>query len=340
MNTNRTYGIEIECAAGVTRDELAERLSMALNEIGHTCSVSGYHHNCNGLNRTHWEVQYDVSIRTRLNEHQVEIVSPVLSGYEGFRAIKIVCDAISNYVRVNASCGLHVHHFAESAQLTHRVARNWARMEGTIMHCLPPSRRSNGYCKQLNRYQSDSDRILRAEYDRYHTLNLSSYALRKTLEFRCHSGTTEYAKITNWILVTQAIVEMSQNELLNSRLSIHTIATKLAGHADNYQQIRSLAPSPRSKIVRELDRLIGLGIYSRQEIIECASNALPDARIDTIKAYLTDGFNPKYNKFRTEVVEIDGIIKFAEENTSNGDNDYIQATNWLISRYNHFQAAA
>lgn len=42
---------------------------------------------------------------------------------------------------------------------------------------------------------------------RYFKINFESFATHGTVEFRHHSGTTEYEKIVNWVKLTQAMVE-------------------------------------------------------------------------------------------------------------------------------------
>jgi hypothetical protein len=53
--------------------------------------------------------------------------------------------------------------------------------------------------------------------NRYHKLNTESYWRHNTVEFRQHSGTIEYEKISNWILFLARFVEFSkENEITNT----------------------------------------------------------------------------------------------------------------------------
>ena len=46
---------------------------------------------------------------------------------------------------------------------------------------------------------------------RYCKVNLKSFRRHGTIEFRHHSGSTDFEKISNWIILTQAIVERAVN---------------------------------------------------------------------------------------------------------------------------------
>lgn len=57
-----------------------------------------------------WGAKSDGSIRSSRGRVGVEFVSPVLSGADGLRQIKRVCEKFREWdVKVNDSCGLHVH---------------------------------------------------------------------------------------------------------------------------------------------------------------------------------------------------------------------------------------
>ena len=46
-------------------------------------------------------------------------------------------------------------------------------------------------------------------FDRYYKVNVMSYNNHRTIEFRQHSGTTEYEKIKNWIDFLTAFLNWS-----------------------------------------------------------------------------------------------------------------------------------
>src|SRR5262245_13438734 len=94
MNANElTFGIEIEC----------------LIPAANAPQVGGYHagRQIEDL-PTGWNAQHDGSIRTRRGYVGVEVVSPVLSGPDGVRQVKFVCEWLASIgAKVNQSTGLH-----------------------------------------------------------------------------------------------------------------------------------------------------------------------------------------------------------------------------------------
>lgn len=46
---------------------------------------------------------------------------------------------------------------------------------------------------------------------RYHKVNLSSFWRHHTVEFRHHSGTTDFAKISNWVRLLSRLIEFSRH---------------------------------------------------------------------------------------------------------------------------------
>ena len=61
------------------------------------------------------------------------------------------------------------------------------------------------------------------DYDRYFKVNPISYDRHKTIEFRQHSGTTDYEKISNWILFLAKLVEFSYKKEITECNSIEEI---------------------------------------------------------------------------------------------------------------------
>lgn len=216
MNVNRKFGIEIE-AFNVERRVVAQ----ALNAAGIACEVQGYNHHISDV----WKVITDSSIVGCSNGF--ELVSPVLSGNAGIEQVKKVCEALKTIgVKVNKSCGLHVH--IDARQLSVRdikaVIGRYALNEDIIDAFMPISRRGNNnrYCASiLNDYQSQSQAFQTLEdcitirdiaedfahEDRYFKLNIQSYLRHGSIEFRQHSGTIVADKIVNWIGFCQQFVD-------------------------------------------------------------------------------------------------------------------------------------
>lgn len=95
---NRKFGIEIE-AYNCSR----ERLARELREAGIEVVVEGYNH----TTRPHWKLVTDSSLN---GNDTFELVSPILVGETGLRELEKVCWVLDLCdVKVNESCGLHVH---------------------------------------------------------------------------------------------------------------------------------------------------------------------------------------------------------------------------------------
>lgn len=203
FDENRRWGVEIEFTRANPEDVARE-----MRNRGVECYQEGYNH----VTRRHWKVVRDASCGW-------ELVSPPLKGEEGFRQLKIACEALKAAgAKVNRRCGLHVHHDANDFDVNtfKRLYSLYIRFEGTIDELVPQSRRANnnGYCCSLRtsyvlnriREARHVEDILNIFGSRYLKLNCQSYRRHGTVEFRQHSGTTEYKKIKNWIILTQAMV--------------------------------------------------------------------------------------------------------------------------------------
>ena len=221
-NATRTFGLEVEMLSPIGSHELAQRL----RDAGIDCWPENYNH----ITRDHWKLVTDSSIRTTYatrNFYPVELVSPPLSGNAGLEEVTIAMNIIEELgCTVNKSCGVHVHHHAADLNLNDfkALVYNYSKAELALDEVIPPSRRQdmNIYCQSIrNLLRFNEDKLENANSlndiiqrffngDRYYKLNLTSYSKYSTVEFRHHSGSVEAAKITNWIVFTQLLVEYSK----------------------------------------------------------------------------------------------------------------------------------
>ncbi len=218
FNTERTFGIEIEFIGDAIEVETAVRAA------GVSCHREGYNHNT----RSYWKITTDASVYQNRSYDNTgwELVSPILKGQEGLDELEKVCKAlVTAGVKVNKTCGLHVHHGAGdfTTDTFKNIIKIYSRFEDTIDSLVSPSRRgtSNSYCRSLNdptnnhygysipeALERNTVRAMLQEVpDRYRKLNLQSYLTHGTVEFRQHQGSTDFTKISNWIKLTQAMVE-------------------------------------------------------------------------------------------------------------------------------------
>lgn len=230
MNEERTFGVEMETLCKVSRDMVARELAVVLQPFGHTARSEGYNHMVDQTNSNVWQVKPDGSLRqsaTREFAFDCEVVSPILKGTQGLEILKAVCDYMkrSQNFKIYKTCGLHVHHGVRANELKN-IALTWEKIEKVIMKALPASRKMNTYCKPwhtMSRHWANSVEVILRDLpvlewyrrfmngDRYYNLNLASFNLRGTVEFRCAAGSFEYEKVANWLLATQAIIENSGN---------------------------------------------------------------------------------------------------------------------------------
>ncbi len=196
---DRNFGIEIE-AYNCTRERLARELTAA----GIIVQVEGYNHTDHA---DHWKLVTDASLS---GNNTFELVSPILHGEHGLEELEKVCWVLDFCgVKVNDSCGLHIH--MDAAEFDIATWKNliitYKRLEGVIDHFMPRSRRNNRYCKGLtaiseatiNRASNICELRTAFGNNRYHKVNLEAYARHRTVEFRQHGGSTNFTKMSAWI---------------------------------------------------------------------------------------------------------------------------------------------
>ena len=200
-----TFGVEIECY-NVLRSCLINEVSQRSVSI----QSEGYNHTDNNH---YYKIVSDGSIQG--NDGQ-EVVSPILKGKDGLNSLKNVCDSLNAVgAKVNRSTGLHVHFDASKISDVHfvNIFKNYQKLESVIDSFMPNSRRANnnGYCASLigldyDTCETKSD-VIRLNRTRYRKVNAESYLRHKTIEFRQHSGTTEYEKMANWINFLRKLIQ-------------------------------------------------------------------------------------------------------------------------------------
>jgi hypothetical protein len=221
------YGIELELTSMKEKEDICEALR---HHLGHSIDS--------------WKLERDTSIecsRNQPNCNKFELVSPKLQGEEGLSRISEVLRTLRQNdvdIKINKSMGFHVHvEVADlSQQQLNRVCQNFVNFEDVFDSLVPPSRRSGS--EESNRYfrsnanalpwTSNRQRhgLLRICHNivvlanvmnpggRYYKLNLQNLVTKKqeTLEFRQHSSTTDFAKISNWIrLCIQFVISSKEN---------------------------------------------------------------------------------------------------------------------------------
>lgn len=224
LGIDRKFGVEMELIFGhnTSRGDIREALEAV------------------GLDE--WSVKSDGS----LSSYGWEVVSPPLSGEEGFAEIRTACRALRGIgATPNRSCGLHVHHEVNDLSLEDfkRLVMSWTNNQTTIDQLVSPSRREgrNQYCKRItnNERQHIMDmeslqdiRRGRLGLSRYKTFNVAAYARYGTVEVRQHQGSVDAAKIISWIRFGQAIIEASRTEAVPAQATVPALMERLSSVLD------------------------------------------------------------------------------------------------------------
>ena len=224
--SGKTFGIEVEFLTNHYQDDFVELLNRKLHEKAvadpiNVNSVCVYEACYSDNDATRWRIKTDGSLSgTRDHRNGLELVSPIMQ-YEGcvkdFYHILQAMDEIG--VSVNRTCGLHVHIGMDdvTTDQIHNILERYSAFESQIDQMMPRSRRDNNayYASSIN--SSDIRNIKRAKtkraiansMERYKKCNTESLTKHNTLEFRHHSGTTNYEKIINWVHIVMMHVETS-----------------------------------------------------------------------------------------------------------------------------------
>ena len=147
-----------------------------------------------------------------------EVVSPILSGAQGLRELELVCQGLEEAgATVNRSCGLHIHLDCRDLSVAEcqTIFKRYSDYEHAIDRIMPRSRRGNArWCgtiadSEVKRNNYGTKQSLSSAIGRYYKVNLTNIASRGSIEFRQHSGTTNFTKIKNWLTFLQEFVARS-----------------------------------------------------------------------------------------------------------------------------------
>tara|TARA_R110002153_G_scaffold65587_3_gene175300 strand:+ start:1105 stop:2112 length:1008 start_codon:yes stop_codon:yes gene_type:complete len=223
---NFKMGIEIEFK-GVRLSVVEAHMARHLPEI--SVKRERYNH----ATQSYWKLVTDNTVSTDIN-YAVgdamggELVSPPMQGEDGFHQLRKVLFVLNTIdgIYVDVKCGVHVHLSWADMDITHvkNVIRRYAKYETEIDSFIPESRRAdrNQWCCSimgggLRNFPLQS--VLRADRlvqisrlaSKYHKVSLAKIIDYGTVEFRQHSGTTDYTKISNWVKFLISFVEASKD---------------------------------------------------------------------------------------------------------------------------------
>jgi len=235
---SRNFGVEIE-AYNCSKQKLAQELTA----VGINVRVEGYNHTDS---TEHWKLVTDGSLT---GNESFELVSPILHGEEGLKDLEKVCWVLELCnVKVNESCGLHIHMDAADFTITtwKNLALGYKRLEKVIDAFMPTSRRNNRFCEGFEDITEHNIKNavticdLRRAFgnDRYHKVNLEAYARHRTVEFRQHGGTTNFVKMSSWIHFLAKLITFAEQGEVQPRTTLQNIPF-LTGREKIYFKLRT-----------------------------------------------------------------------------------------------------
>lgn len=239
-------GIEIECMSKLNTSDFEDLIIEKAVMLHKYVRVS-----TDGSIRTNETHRHPIEFRLMMKD--TEVVSVMT------RFMKLV----KPYIKVNASCGLHVHLDMRNRNYGKSFERLYTTLP-LLESMVPNSRRTNTYC----RINQEKKEWMTRDGQRYQALNPTSYHKFRTLEVRMHSATTNAQKVINWVQLLSIIVDRKfvgvngkeLNEPSRSVSSLLAFFTKydIPTALRNYivQRISKFGKSKTLKIPKELDSMI------------------------------------------------------------------------------------
>lgn len=254
---DRKFGVELEVArpaSGPSQFIEPDAVARAINAAGVPCQFRGYTHQVTNT----WKVVTDASV-----SNGFEIVSLILQGEDGYEQIIKVCAVLkAKSLKVNRTCGLHVHVDARdltAAQIT-KVFKRYAMHERKIDAWMAPDRRGNinRYCRSIARFTSQpalnhSDPLVatRACGSRFLKVNLEAYHRHRTIEFRQHQGTLMPEKIVPWVKFLLQFVDESLAKLDETRpVTGGDLLSKVRRGTKTFDLVKALIEAPPEGLTR------------------------------------------------------------------------------------------
>ena len=241
LDDAQCFGIELELTSPphISLDAIAARIPVR----GGVHVIDNYHHG--RITSTEWKMVPDSSIVCSASVpdcHKFELVSPVLQGGAGLSQVSLVLRTLGEIqpkLQVNKSMGFHVHIDISALSLAQliRVCQNFIKYEDVLDRFQPPSRRTgsaessqyfqsnrqsvtndSGASNNKQRHNALASCIDKADLvsamnrdGRYYKLNLQNLVSGRqpTIEFRQHSATMNYEKVSSWVRFCVAFVTNS-----------------------------------------------------------------------------------------------------------------------------------
>jgi Putative amidoligase enzyme len=237
----RRFGVEIELnrlrVSGWNYPDVPEGMynigQIVVDKLGELVEVKKYghtHHN------NQWVLKPDSSCG-------LELVTPVLRGWNGTERLLKVIEAIGQHpkVEINNQCSLHVH--VEVSDCTvegvARVLSWWLKCEAVLLDAFPPVRKRNRYCQFIcNSPKFDLDTHISPEemirefghnqtkYGSINTLHLNK-GRRPTIEFRLgeEAMCCDPYSVKNWVRFILHFTDMTSKRPLPAKYQAGNVWT-------------------------------------------------------------------------------------------------------------------
>ncbi len=217
--SERLFGVEIE-VYNISQSRAAQVLTAA----GIDCRREEYNHEA----RTWWKTVPDGS----LPDNSAEVVSPPLPfNKESLEQVAKVIQVLKdNFAQVNRSCGLHVHvnarNVARYQDFAYLLYQRYRINELAIDKFIAEHRRGNNsqsYARTLE-YNPLTYNHIMSHVSRGSKINLHSYPVHGTVEFRHHEGCLNETKVVSWIAFCVGFFEDTlkfHNETEGPRAELH-----------------------------------------------------------------------------------------------------------------------
>lgn len=210
---SKYVGIEIECASSLDTQDMIDHIASKKPSLHKYVRVGS-----DGSIRTEEKFPHAIEFRLMVSEEKRNQV------------ILDFLEVTKGLIKVNSSCGLHVHLDMRSRNYGVCFEQLYVAMP-ILMSMVPESRRSNTYCKE----NKDKKAWNKSSTDRYQVLNPTSFRKYKTLEIRIHSATTSAKKIINWVDLLLCVIDRK----FDNNTTLET-TSKAKPNLKPERQIRSL----------------------------------------------------------------------------------------------------
>jgi hypothetical protein len=194
--TNHRYvGLEIECYAPISQDDLAalffESDVAQYVALGRDGSISWD----DDPEAIHAEEEIeDHEVRVCCRQSEVHIIIP-----------KVVRILKAAGAKVNDTCGLHVH-LDMRGRRAEKAYHNLYNMQEVLYRMVPADRKVGDYCRpHATTNDTLQNAVVNTHYSRYYGINVDALRRHGTLEVRIHHGTLTAKGIVDWVNLLVAV---------------------------------------------------------------------------------------------------------------------------------------